>query len=86
MLHIGASALVPADGEMGYSQPMNAILKTVIDAAERLSPEDQQTLATEMEKRAYELWLDAELAKGEASGGEIPMDEVFDRIAAKYGS
>ena len=63
---------------------MNAMLKSVIEAAERLSPEDQKTLAAEMEKRAYELWLDAELAKGEASGGEIPMNEVFDRIAAKY--
>ncbi len=65
---------------------MNAILKTVIDAAERLSPEDQKTLAAEMEKRAYELWLDAELAKGEGSGGEIPMDDVFRRIAAKHGA
>lgn len=64
---------------------MNAILKDALKAAEKLSPEDQKILAAEMEKRAYELWLDAELAKGEASGGEIPMDEVFDRIAMKHG-
>jgi hypothetical protein len=49
---------------------MNAILKDALKAAERLSPEDQKTLAAEIEKRAYELWLDAELAKGEASGGD----------------
>jgi hypothetical protein len=65
---------------------MNAILKTVLQAAEKLSPEDQKVLADEFEKRAYQLWLDAELAKGEASGGEIPMDEVFDRIKRKHGS
>jgi hypothetical protein len=64
---------------------MNAILKTVLQAAEKLSPEDQKVLADEFEKRAYQLWLDAELAKGEASGGEIPMDEVFDRIKRKHG-
>jgi hypothetical protein len=64
---------------------MNATLKDAFKAAEKLSPADQKTLAAEMEKRAYELWLDAELAKGEASGGEIPMDDVFDRIAAKHG-
>ncbi|MDZ4761521.1 MAG: hypothetical protein SGJ21_10650 [Alphaproteobacteria bacterium] len=64
---------------------MNAILKDALETFEKLSPEDQQKLAGEMERRAYELWLDAEIARGEASGGEIPMDEVFDRIAAKYG-
>ena len=65
---------------------MNAILKNAFQAAERLSPEDQKVLAKEIEKRADELWIEAELAKGEASGGEIPMDEVFDRIKRKYGS
>ena len=44
---------------------MNAILKKALDAAEKLSPEDQEILAEEMEKRAYELWLDAQLDKGE---------------------
>jgi hypothetical protein len=64
---------------------MNAILKNAMATFEKLSPEDQQTLAVEMEKRAYELWLEGEIAKGEASGGEIPMNDVFDRLAAKYG-
>lgn len=65
---------------------MNAILKHALEAAEKLSPEDQKTLAAEIEKRAYELWLDAEIEKGEASGGEIPMDDVFDRLKRKYGA
>lgn len=64
---------------------MNAIFKDVLKQVEQLSPEAQKTLAAEMEKRAYELWLEAELEKGEASGGEKPMNEVFDRLAAKYG-
>lgn len=63
---------------------MNAIFKDVFEQIEKLSPEDQKTLAAEMEQRAYELWLEGELAKGEASGGEEPVDEVFDRLAAKY--
>ncbi len=48
---------------------MNAILKNALEAAEKLSPEDQKILAAEIEKRAYELRLDAEIEKGEASGG-----------------
>jgi hypothetical protein len=64
---------------------MNAIFKDVLRQAEQLSAEDQQKLAVEMEKRAYELWLEAEVQKGEASGGEKPLNEVFDRLSAKYG-
>ena len=67
---------------------MNATLKDALKAAEKLSAEDQKTLAAEIEKRAYELWLDAELAKGETSlekEGGIPMDEVFDRLKRKCG-
>jgi hypothetical protein len=63
---------------------MNAIFKDAFEQIGKLSPEDQQRLAAEMEKRAYELWLEGELEKGEASGGEKPMKEVFDRLAAKY--
>lgn len=62
---------------------MSATLKDAFKAAEKLSPEDQKTLAAEMEKRAYELWLDAEIQKGvksfEEEGG-IPAEEVFERL------
>lgn len=64
---------------------MNAIFKDVLRQAGQLSAEDQQKLAAEMEKRAYELWQEAEVQKGEASGGEKPLNEVFDRLSAKYG-
>ncbi len=67
---------------------MNAVLKKVLEAAEQLSPEDQKTLAEEMEKRAYELWLDAEIQKGvksiEEEGG-TPAEEVFDRLRREIG-
>lgn len=58
---------------------MNAIFKDAFEQIDRLSPEDQKHLAEDMEKRAYEVWLDAELEKGEASGGEKPVNEVFGR-------
>jgi hypothetical protein len=65
---------------------MNAALKNVFDRIERLPPQDQTALAVEIERRLDELWLKAELEKGEASGGERPMNEMFDRLAAKYGA
>ena len=65
---------------------MNAILKRAWDAAEKLSPEDQKILAEEMEERAYELWLEAEIQKGiksfEEEGG-IPAEEVFERLRSR---
>ncbi len=64
---------------------MNAIFKDMLRQVEQLSAEDQKKLAAEMEKRAHELWLEAEIQKGEASGGEKPLNEVFDRLSAKYG-
>lgn len=64
---------------------MNAIFKDALEQIERLSPEDQKLLAAEMQRRAHELWLEGELEKGEASGGEKPLNEVFDRLSAKYG-
>ena len=65
---------------------MNAALKNVFDRIERLPPQDQTALAVEIERRLDELWLKAELEKGEASGGERPMNEMFDRLTAKYGA
>ncbi|OYX48157.1 MAG: hypothetical protein B7Y90_10905 [Alphaproteobacteria bacterium 32-64-14] len=64
---------------------MNAILKDILKQVESLSIEDQKILAAEIEKRAYDQWLEAEIQKGEASGGEKPLNEVFDRLSAKYG-
>lgn len=64
---------------------MNAIFKDMIRQAEQLSPEDQKKLAAEMEKRAYEIWLEAEVQKGEASGRKKPLNAVFDRLSAQYG-
>lgn len=64
---------------------MNAILKDILKQVESLSIEDQKILAAEIEKRAYDQWLEAEIRKGEASGGEKPLNEVFDRLSAKYG-
>jgi hypothetical protein len=64
---------------------MNAIFKNILKQVESLSIEDQQALAAEIEKRAHEQQLEAEIAKGEASGGEKPLNEVFDRLSAKYG-
>ena len=48
---------------------MNAIFKDILKQVESLSIEDQQALAAEIEKRAHEQQLEAEIAKGEASGG-----------------
>lgn len=65
---------------------MNAIFKDVLKQAEQLSPEDQQKLATEMEQRAYEIWLEAEVQKGidSADRGElIPIGEVRTRMEAR---
>lgn len=64
---------------------MNAILKDILKQVESLSIEDQKILAAEIEKRAYDQWLEAEIQKGEASGGGKPLNEVFDRLSAKYG-
>jgi|GEM_PF-4684456 len=64
---------------------MNAIFRSAFEKIERLSPEAQKTLASELEQRAHDMWVEAELERGEASGGEKPMKEVFDRLAAKYG-
>jgi hypothetical protein len=64
---------------------MNAIFKDVFARIEKLSPDRQQALAEEIERRVEELWLEGELEKGEASGGEKPLNEVFDRLSAKYG-
>ena len=64
---------------------MNAILKDVLERIEQLSPERQKTLTEEIRCRFHELWLEGELEKGEASGGEKPLNEVFDRLSAKYG-
>ncbi len=71
---------------------MNAIFKDVLKQAEQLSPEDQQKLATEMEQRAYEIWLEAEIQKGVDSldrGEEIPAEQVFaelrTRLRDEYG-
>lgn len=49
---------------------MNAIIKDILKQVESLSIEDQKTLAAEIEKRDYEQWLEAEVHKGEASGGK----------------
>ena len=72
---------------------MNAIFKDVLKQVEQLSPEAQKTLAAEMEKRAYELWLEAEVQKGidSADRGElVPAEEVSARmearLKAKYGA
>lgn len=65
---------------------MNAIFKDAFEQIEKLSPEDQRALAAEMEKRAYELWLEGEVQKGleEADRGDlIPAEEVFARIEAR---
>lgn len=71
---------------------MNAIFKDALEQIERLTPEDQKLLAAEMEKRAYELWLEGEIQKGVDSldrGEETPAEEVFARVEAllrmKYG-
>jgi len=65
---------------------MNAIFKDVLKQVEQLSPEDQQKLATEMEQRAYEIWLEAEIQKGIDSldrGEEIPAEQVFAELRAR---
>ena len=64
---------------------MNAIFKDILKQVESLSIEDQKILAAEIEKRAHDQWLACEIQKGEASGGEKPLNEVFDRLSAKYG-
>jgi len=72
---------------------MNAIFKDAFEQIERLSPEAQKALADEMEQRAYDLWLEAEIQKGidSADRGElIPADEVFaqieHRLKSKHGA
>jgi len=62
---------------------MNAIFKDAFEQIERLSPEAQKGLAAEMERRAYELWLESEVQKGidAADRGElIPAEQVFAQI------
>jgi len=79
------SGPVPRTCDLRYASAMNAILKDILKQVESLSIEDQKILAAEIEKRAYDQWLEAEIQKGEASGGEKPLNEVFDRLSAKYG-
>ena len=65
---------------------MNAIFKDILKQVEQLSPEDQQKLATEMEQRAYEIWLEAEIQQGidSADRGElIPAEQVFAELRAR---
>ncbi len=71
---------------------MNAIFKDAFEQIERLSPEAQKMLAAEMEQRAYDLWLEAEVQKGvdAADRGElIPAEQVFaqieERLKSKHG-
>jgi hypothetical protein len=65
---------------------MNAIFQKAFSEIEQLSPADQLKLAEEMEARARRLRLEAEIERGEQSGGEIPVEEVFDRIKRRYGA
>jgi len=71
---------------------MNAIFKDAFEQIEKLSPEAQKALAAELEQRAYDLWLEAEVQKGIDSldqGEEIPAEHVFSELRArlkeKYG-
>lgn len=71
---------------------MNAIFKEAFEQVEKLPPEAQKALALELEQRAYDLWLEAEVQKGIDSldqGEEIPAEQVFSELRArlkeKYG-
>ena len=64
---------------------MNQTLKDAIRAVEALPEAEQEELAQTLQRMALRKKIGAMLAEAEAEGGEIPQDEVFDRILRRNG-
>jgi hypothetical protein len=74
---------------------MNPVFKDVFEKIQKLTPEAQSALATEMAERVKQLWLAGELRQrevmsrelyaGDIIGREPSVGEVFEHLAARYG-
>ena len=64
---------------------MNQTLKEAIRAVEALPEAEQEELGQALRQMALRKKIDAMLAEAEAEGGEVPQDEVFDRILRRNG-
>lgn len=64
---------------------MNQTLKEAIRAVEALPEAEQEELAQALRSMALRKKIDVMLAEAEAEGGEVPQDEVFDRILRRNG-
>ncbi|OJU00808.1 MAG: hypothetical protein BGN87_22500 [Rhizobiales bacterium 65-79] len=64
---------------------MNQTLKEAIRAVEALPEAEQEELAQALRRMALRKKVEAMLAEAEAEGGEIPQDEVFDRVLRRHG-
>jgi hypothetical protein len=63
---------------------MNQTLKDAIRAVEALPEAEQEELAQALRRMALRKKIETMLAEAEVEGGEIPQEEVFDRVLRRH--